>query len=146
MGNLLLDPNFRWVLAGSLLLGASSGAIGAFCLLRKRSLMGDVLAHAALPGVGAAFLLTGSKEPLPLLAGAAVSGIAGTWCVDFITRHSRVKEETALGLVLPGFSGIGVVPLTWIQRRGFAGPSGPDSFRFGQSAGTSRPESGTTSV
>jgi len=65
MGNLLLDPNFRWVLAGSLLLGASSGAIGAFCLLRKRSLMGDVLAHAALPGVGAAFLLTGSKEPLP---------------------------------------------------------------------------------
>lgn len=146
MGNLLLDPNFRWVLAGSLLLGASSGAIGAFCLLRKRSLMGDVLAHAALPGVGAAFLLTGSKEPLPLLAGAAVSGIAGTWCVDFITRHSRVKEETALGLVLSVFFGIGVVLLTWIQRRGFAGQSGLDSFLFGQSAAMVRQDVVTIAV
>jgi manganese/zinc/iron transport system permease protein len=55
-----LDANTRWVLFGSMLLGLSSGALGAFALLRRRSLMGDALAHAALPGVCVAFLLTGS--------------------------------------------------------------------------------------
>lgn len=129
-----LDPNFRWVLAGSILLGMSSGAIGTFSLLRKRSLLGDVLAHAALPGVCVAFLLTGSKSVLPLLIGAAASGLLGTWCVDFITRRSRVKEETALGIVLTVFFGIGVVLLTWIQHSGAGNQSGLDSFLFGQSA------------
>jgi len=75
-----------------------------------------------------------------------VSGIAGTWCVDFITRHSRVKEETALGLVLSVFFGIGVVLLTWIQRRGFAGQSGLDSFLFGQSAAMVRQDVVTIAV
>ena len=56
--NLLGDANVRWVLAGTLLLGISSGVLGTFAMLRRRSLMGDVLAHTALPGVAVAFLLT----------------------------------------------------------------------------------------
>lgn len=134
MWSLWFDPNFRWVLAGSILLGMSSGMIGVFSLLRKRGLLGDVLAHAALPGVCVAFLATGTKEMLPLLVGAAVSGLLGTWCVDVITRRSKVKEETALGVVLTVFFGAGVVLLTWIQHSGAGNQSGLDSFLFGQSA------------
>jgi len=132
--NMWYDPNFRWVLAGSVLLGVAGGAIGAFSLLRKRSLLGDVLAHAALPGVCVAFLLAGSKEPFPLLAGAAASGLLGVYAVDVITRWSRLKEETALGVVLTVFFGVGVVLLTWIQHSGAGNQSGLDSFLFGQSA------------
>jgi len=46
----LSDANVRYVLLGSILLGSASGIVGVFTLLRKRSLLGDALAHAALPG------------------------------------------------------------------------------------------------
>jgi manganese/zinc/iron transport system permease protein len=58
----LQDPNTQWVLAGCILLGISSGVLGCFAFLRGRSLMGDALAHAALPGVCLVYLLTGSKS------------------------------------------------------------------------------------
>ncbi len=54
----LVDPNMRWILMGSLLLGLGSGVIGAFTFLRKQSLLGDTIAHAALPGICIAFMLT----------------------------------------------------------------------------------------
>lgn len=129
-----LDPNFIWVLSGSTLLGVSSGMIGAFALLRKRSLLGDVLAHAALPGVCLAFILTGAKSLGPLLLGAAATGYLGVKCIDVITRNSRIKEDTALGLVLTVFFGVGVMLLTAIQHGGAGNQSGLDSFLFGQSA------------
>ena len=130
----LADPNFRWVLAGSLLLGASSGALGAFALLRRRSLMGDVLAHAALPGIALAFLLTGSKSMAVLVAGAAAAGVAATGAVNAITRHSRIKEDTALAVVLTVFYGFGIVLLTLIARSGAGNQAGLDSFILGRAA------------
>ncbi|HEX8835021.1 MAG TPA: metal ABC transporter permease, partial [Abditibacteriaceae bacterium] len=54
------DANLQWVLMGSALLGMASAVLGCFAFLRGRSLMGDALAHAALPGVCFVFMLTGS--------------------------------------------------------------------------------------
>lgn len=56
------DPNVQWILLGCLLLGLSSGVIGSFAYLRKQSLMGDALSHAALPGVCIAFMLSGDRK------------------------------------------------------------------------------------
>lgn len=131
---LLQDGNVQWVLGGTLLLGISSGILGSFAMLRRRSLMGDVLAHAALPGVCIAFILTESRTVAPLLIGAIAAGLIGTWCVDVITRYSRVKEDTAQALVLAVFFGFGIVLLTHIARSGAAGQSGLDRFLFGQAA------------
>lgn len=131
---LLRDGNVQWVLGGTLLLGISSGILGSFAMLRRRSLMGDVLAHAALPGVTIAFLLTQSRTVAPLLIGAIIAGLIGTWCVDIITRYSRIKEDTAQALVLAVFFGFGIVMLTHIARSGAAGQSGLDRFLFGQAA------------
>jgi manganese/zinc/iron transport system permease protein len=130
----LRDANVRWVLLGSALLGLAGGALGAFALLRRRALLGDALAHAALPGVCLAFLVTGSKDPVALLAGAAVTGTLGTLAIGAITRHSRVKEDAALGLVLSVFFGVGIMLLTWIQKHPSGDPSGLDRFIFGQAA------------
>lgn len=134
LATLLASPNARWVLAGSLLLGAGAGLLGTFALLRKRGLMGDVLAHAALPGVAAGFWIAGTKSVVPLLAGAVVSGFLGAAAVDGITRHSRIKEETSQALVLSVFYGIGVVFLTALARTGAAGQSGLNRFLIGQAA------------
>src|SRR5690606_29019905 len=134
MLSLLSNANVQWVLGGTLLLGVSSGLLGSFALLRRRSLMGDVLAHTALPGVALAFMVTQTKSVLPLLIGAVIAGLIASWCVDAITRYSRVKEDTAQALVLTVFYGLGVVLLTHIARSGAAGQSGLNRFLFGQAA------------
>ena len=131
---LLTDPNARWVLFGCMLLGISSGVLGCFAVLRRHSLLGDAVAHAALPGICVAFLITGTKSTLPFMLGAALVGWLATWCIGFITRHSRIKEDTALGVVLTVFFGIGVLMLTGIQHTAGGNQSGLDSFLFGKAA------------
>ncbi|WP_282940721.1 metal ABC transporter permease [Paenibacillus sp. RC67] len=131
---LLSDPNTQWILLGSILLGLSSGVLGSFAYLRKQSLMGDALAHAALPGVCIAFMLTGSKSIAFFLIGAAVSGLIATFGVGFVTRNSRIKQDSALGIVLSVFFGLGIVLLTQIQHGSSGNQSGLDKFLFGQAA------------
>ncbi|MDF2670978.1 MAG: manganese transporter [Paenibacillus sp.] len=136
--DLLKDPNAQWILMASLLLGLSSGVLGSFAYLRKQSLMGDALAHAALPGICIAFMLTGSKNIFFFLIGAAVAGLIATFGIGYITRNSRIKQDSALGLVLSVFFGIGIVLLTQIQHGGSGNQSGLDKFLFGQAAGMVR--------
>ncbi|MEI7025443.1 metal ABC transporter permease [Paenibacillus sp. y28] len=131
---LLQDPNLQWVLLSCLLLGLGSGVLGSFAYLRKQSLMGDALSHAALPGVCIAFMLTGSKSVFLFLIGAAVSGLIATFGIGYITRHSRIKQDSALAIVLSVFFGIGIVLLTRIQHSGSGSQSGLDKFLFGQAA------------
>lgn len=138
MTELLADPNVQWILSASVLLGISSGVLGSFAYLRKQSLMGDALAHAALPGVCIAFMLTGSKSILFFLIGAAVAGLIATFGIGFITRHSRIKQDAALGIVLSVFFGLGIVLLTQIQHSDSGNQSGLDKFLFGQAAGMVR--------
>ena len=124
----------RNVLAGSALLGLTGGVLGCFALLRRQSLLSDALAHAALPGVCLAFLLTGSKSPAVLLAGAMVAGILGAFAILGVIRNSRIKEDAAIGIILSVFFGAGIVLLTWIQKLPAGNQSGLDRFLFGQAA------------
>ncbi len=124
----------RNVLLGATLLGGLGGVVGCFALLRRQSLLGDALAHAALPGVCLAFLLTGSKHPAILFAGALVAGLVGALGILGIVRGSRVKEDSAIGIVLSVFFGTGIALLTFIQKLPAGNQSGLDRFLFGQAA------------
>lgn len=128
------DANIRYVTLGSVLLAGSSAVVGCFTLLRKRALVGDAVAHAVLPGVCLAFILSGTKNPLILLLGAFVTGWLSLVLIDYITSRSRIKEDTAIGLVLSVFFGIGILLLTAIQHSGNAAQSGLDKFLFGKAA------------
>lgn len=130
----LQHPNTQWVLAGTLLLGTASGVLGSFVLLRKQSLIGDAMAHSALPGVCLAFLFTGQKSLPFFLLGAALAGLLGTFCIQLIPRLSKTKEDSAIGIVLSVFFGVGIILLTYIQQQGAGSQSGLDSFLFGQAA------------
>ena len=143
-----LDLNYtlRNVILGSAVLGAVGGAIGCFAVLRRESLLGDTLAHAALPGICLAFLLTGTKASLGLMTGAAISGWVGTLLVMAIVRGSRIKQDAALGIVLSVFFGIGTVLLTYIAHAGSAGQGGLDRFLFGQAASLVREDVLTMTV
>lgn len=128
------DPNIRYVAIGSVLLTASSAIVGSFTFLNKRSLVGDAISHAVLPGICLGFLMAGTKNPLYLIVGAFVTGWLSLVLVDYIVRHTRLKEDTAIGLTLSVFFGIGILLLTVIQKSGNAAQSGLDSFLFGKAA------------
>jgi manganese/zinc/iron transport system permease protein len=124
----------RNVLLGATVLGAVGGVLGSFALLRRQSLLGDALAHAALPGVCLAFLLTGSKAPTPILLGALATGLAGALAVIALRRATKLHEDAAIGIVLSVFFGFGIVLLTRIQKLPGGNQSGLDKFLFGQAA------------
>lgn len=128
------DYTLRNVVLGSATLGIVGGVLGCFATLRRQSLLGDTLAHAALPGVCIAFMITGTRESLPLMVGAGLSGLVGTLIFLGIIRGSRIKEDAALGIVLSTGFGLGILLLTRIQHSGQAGQSGLDRFLFGQAA------------
>ena len=130
----LSDPNVRYVVIGSILLAASSAIVGTFTLLKKKALVGDAVAHSVLPGVCLAFMLTGVKNPIYLILGAFLTGWISLVLIDVITARSKIKEDTAIGLILSVFFGIGILMLTVIQKSGNAAQSGLDHFLFGQAA------------
>ncbi len=129
-----MDPTFRLVALGAALIGAVGGILGTFALLRRQSLLGDAMSHAALPGIVLAFLLTESRDLPLLLAGASLSAWIGALLTVLIPRRSRIRPDTALGLVLSVFFGLGIVLLTVAQRRPTAAQAGLDRFLFGQAA------------
>jgi ABC-type Mn2+/Zn2+ transport system permease subunit len=116
------------------LLGISSGLMGVYTLLRKRALIGDAIAHAVLPGICIAFMLSGVRNTWVLFAGAVVTGSLAVYLVDLITRRSRLKPDAAFALVLSVFFGAGIFLLTIIQSSGNAAQSGLDKFLFGKAA------------
>ncbi len=131
----LLGSNLvRTVLLGAALLGAISGMLGAFAVLRRQSLLGDALAHAALPGVCLGFLIAGARDLGSIMAGAFFTGALAALAMMLITRATRLKTDAALGIVLSVFFAIGVVLLTHLQAQGGAASAGLASFLFGQAA------------
>ncbi len=143
--------NTALVCAGAALLGAASGAIGVFVLLRKRTLISDAVSHATLPGVALAFIIAqvyfGSGRSLPvLLSGAALSAGLGVLAVDWIKAHTRLTEDAAIGTVLSTFFAVGMVLLTIIQSMSIAGQAGLEGFLLGATSGMLRSEALTIAV
>ena len=133
MLEIFTDYTLRTVALGALVLGVVAGALGTYAVLRRQALLGDAISHAALPGIGVAYLVAG-KGSLTLTVGAALAGFASTLAVMAIVRGSRVKDDAALGMVLSVFFGVGLVLLTWIQAQPDAGQAGLDTYLFGQAA------------
>jgi manganese/zinc/iron transport system permease protein len=122
------------VALGAAVLGLVSGMLGSFAVLRRQSLLGDAISHAALPGIVLAFLITRSREPVVLMLGALVAGWLATLFMLNITRITPIKNDSALGLVLSVFFGFGLMLLTFTQRLPDATQAGLDKFLFGQAA------------
>ncbi len=128
------DYTLKIVGLGSMLLGIISGVLGSFAVVRKESLLGDAISHAALPGIAVAFLVTQAKHTETLLLGALISGLVATFLILVIEKNSRIKFDSALALVLSVFFGIGMMLLTYIQKLPDANQAGLESFIYGQAS------------
>ena len=127
-------PNIKYVVFGTILLSVSSAVVGCFTFIKKKSLVGDVVSHAVLPGICIAFLASGSKDPFLLIIGAFISGWISIIVMDAIIINTKIKEDAATGLSLSVFFGIGILLMTYIQHSGNASQSGLDTFLFGKAA------------
>ena len=127
------DYTLRTVVLGSSILGIISGVLGCFAVLRRESLMGDALSHAALPGVGIAFLLAG-RELGALLIGAGISSWLGVMFIRSLLSTTRIKQDTAMGITLAAWFAAGIALLAYIQAVPDASQAGLDTFIFGQAA------------
>lgn len=131
---LVNDYTLRTISLGTVVMGIVCGMLGCFAVLRKQSLLGDAISHAALPGIAIAFMLTRAKDPGILFAGAIISGITGTIWILGISSKTHLKTDTAMGIVLSVFFGFGMLLLTLIQKLPDANQAGLDKFLFGQAA------------
>jgi manganese/zinc/iron transport system permease protein len=132
----MIHYNTAVVLVGTSLLGASAGLMGSFAVLRRRSLTGDALAHAALPGLCLAFLIVGAKSLPAMLAGALITGLVGVAVIALLCNVVGVREDAAVGIVLSVFFGAGIVLSRLIQNRDSeGGKAGLDSYILGKTSG-----------
>lgn len=128
------DPNVRYVTFGAMFITASAAVVGTYTFLRKKALLGDAIGHSILPGVALGFLVSGTKNPVWIALGAFLAGWISILAIDYISDRSRIKQDTAIALVLSVFFGFGIVLLTYIQSTGSAAQSGLDQYLFGKAA------------
>lgn len=132
----MISYNTLVVLTGTSLLGACAGVVGSYAVLRRRSLTGDALAHAALPGLCLAFLVRGERSLPWMLFGAFLSGMLGIGVIAALRRWTRIKEDAAIGIVLSVFFGAGIALSRAIQNMTVSGSkAGLDSYILGKTAG-----------
>lgn len=103
-----MNPTLVILLVASAV-AASCALVGSFLVLRKLALLGDAISHAVLPGIVLAFLLTGSRSPLPMVIGAAALGLVTVFLVELGNRSRRLQEDASIGVVFPALFSIGVI-------------------------------------
>lgn len=132
--NIFADHTFAVVAVGSAALGMISGVLGSFAVLRRQSLLGDGVSHSALPGVVAAFLLTGIKNSGVLLLGALLSGLLAVFFITVSVKKTKIKFDAALAAVMSSFFGLGTVLLTCAQKLPDSTQAGLSAFIYGQAS------------
>lgn len=107
MDELLLPfqlPFMRQAFAIAALVALPMALLSCFLVLRGWSLMGDAISHAVLPGVILSYL-----AGIPIVIGAFVAGLACASATGWLKDNSRIKEDTAMGVVFSGLFGLGLV-------------------------------------
>jgi manganese/zinc/iron transport system permease protein len=135
----MFDYNTQLVILSAGMLGVIAGMVGVYLILRKRSLIGDAICHAALPGLTISFLIQVSlggtgKNLYALLLGAGLSGAAGSLTVLGLRRWTNLKEDAVLGIVLSVFFGIGMALFSIVQQSSHGNAAGLENFILGKTA------------
>lgn len=92
------------------IIAVPTSLLSCYLVLKGWSLMGDAISHAVLPGVVLAYIIN-----IPLIIGAFGAGMVCALATGFLTEHSRIKQDTVMGVVFSGMFGLGIVMYTKIQ-------------------------------
>lgn len=99
---------FYIMLAGSLV-AVSCALLGCFLVLRRMAMIGDAISHAILPGIVAAFLLSGHRDSITMLLGAGLIGIFSTFLIEFFHNTAKLQTDAAIGVTFTWLFAAGVI-------------------------------------
>lgn len=91
----------------SVMVGIICGVIGCFIVLRGMALIGDAISHAVLPGVAISYMLG-----INFFYGAVVTGMLTAIGIGYINQNSRIKNDSAIGIVFSAAFALGVILIT----------------------------------
>ena len=77
--------------------------------MRKMVMIGDAISHAVLPGIFFAYIFSGSTSSLPILAGAASSGILATIIIEWLTDKAKLQSDASIGISYTLLFAIGII-------------------------------------
>lgn len=100
--------NAFWIMLTGSLVAATCGILGCFLILRRMAMLGDAISHAILPGIVIAFLVSGSRESLPMLIGAGVVGLVTVFLIQLL-QQSGVKSDASIGVSFTTLFALGVM-------------------------------------
>lgn len=90
------------------LIGAISGVVGCYVVVRGMAFFGDALAHTIVPGVAVSYVAAGGAIGSHLFIGGLVAGVISALGIGWLTRKGQMKEDTAIGLVFVAMFALGV--------------------------------------
>jgi manganese/zinc/iron transport system permease protein len=98
-----------WIVITGMLICLACALPGAFLMLNRQSMLGDGISHAVLPGLAIAFLLTNSRDVLPMILGAVTAGVLTALLTQVVQRYGQVESGAALGVVFCGLFAVGLI-------------------------------------
>lgn len=101
-----------WIMIIGVLVASACSMVGCFLVLRRLAMLGDAISHAVLPGIVIAFLITGSRNTIPMLLGAGALGLLTAFLTDALTRWGRLQEDASIGVTFTWLFAIGVILVT----------------------------------
>jgi manganese/iron transport system permease protein/iron/zinc/copper transport system permease protein len=110
----LTEPFFQKALLGGGMVGLVCGVVGTLVILRRMAFLGDALSHTMLAGVAGGYLVMklafGVEAHTPaMLIGSVIAAIITVGMIGFVSRVSRIKEDSAIGIMYCGIFSAGVV-------------------------------------
>ncbi|MGE7761694.1 metal ABC transporter permease [Peribacillus sp. NPDC097895] len=100
--------NDFWIILVGALVASSCSVLGCFLIVRKMTLIGDAISHSVLPGIVLAFLITGTRDSVPMLIGAAALGLLTVFLIQLF-QSSGVQSDAAIGIVFTSLFATGIV-------------------------------------
>ena len=98
-----------YIIVTATLFSISCGLLGAFLLLRRMAMVGDAIAHAVLPGIVIAFLISGSRDSVWMIPGAAILGVLTTFLIEFFHRRAGLQTDAAIGVSFTALFAVGII-------------------------------------
>lgn len=128
------DQTVISIFIGTGIFGINAGILGTFLVLQKKSLMSDAIAHATLPGLTIIFFIMMNKNPWLLLLGGTLSALIACACLYYLEKHTNLKKDAQLGIILATSFGLGTVMLSKIQTLPDAHQAGLTKYLLGNAS------------
>ena len=101
-----------WIITIGIFSAAACGLIGVFLVLRQNAMLGDAISHSVLPGLVLGFIVTSSRDVIPMVVGAGVMGLLTAFMTEVLFNTRRVYKDAALGIVFTFLFAIGIILVT----------------------------------